>query len=308
MNLVYLKYAVEVASAGSINKAAERLYVDQSNLSRSIKDLETSLGVTIFERSARGIRLTTDGEVFLDYAKKILTEVETVEHMFKEGSSNKRRFSLSCPRASYVSKAFASFSQQLTDFDNLEVYYKETNGMRTLRNVLQDDYRLGILRYSESYDRYYKTLFDERGLCSELIAEFSYLVLVGKDSPLANMEVITLDDLANYTEVAHADPYVPSLPLAEVQKEELSHLCRRIFVFERGSQFDLLTQNPNTFMWVSPMPQDLLDRHGLVCRVCQDNHKIYKDVMIYRRDYSLTDLDNQFICELCAVKRQVFDK
>lgn len=47
MNLLYLKYAVEVAACGSINKAAEKLYIDQPNLSRSIKELESSLGVTI---------------------------------------------------------------------------------------------------------------------------------------------------------------------------------------------------------------------------------------------------------------------
>lgn len=307
MNLVYLKYAVEVAEVGSINKAAERLYVDQSNLSRCIKDLESSLGVAVFERSARGVKLTADGKIFLDYAKKILSEIETVERMFKEGASNKKRFSLSCPRASYVSCAFASFSKQLAKNDDLEVYYKETNGMRTLRNVLQDDYRLGILRYSENYDRYYKTLFEERDLCSELIAEFRHVLLVGKDSPLAKKSNVTFEDLATLTEVAHADPYVPSLPLAEVQKEELSNMRRRIFVFERGSQFDILSQNPDTFMWVSPMPQSVLERYGLVCVVCCENRKIYKDVMIYRKDYHLTELDNAFVSELCRVKREVFE-
>lgn len=307
MNLVYLKYAVEVAESGSINKAAEKLYIDQSNLSRCIKDLESSLGVAVFERSARGMKLTADGRVFLDYAKKILSEVETVEHMFKEGASSKKRFSLSCPRASYVSKAFASFSKQLSQNDDLEVYYKETNGMRTLRNILQDDYRLGILRYSETYDKYYKTLFEERDLCSELVAEFRYVLLVGKNSPLANKKDVTFDELTNFTEVAHADPYVPSLPLAEVQKEELSQMRRRIFVFERGSQFDILSQNPNTFMWVSPMPKDVIERCGLVCVNCSENRKTYKDVMIYRKDYRLTELDKAFVSELCRVRREVFE-
>lgn len=63
MNLVHLKYAVEVAETGSINKASEKLYVSQPNLSRAIKELEASLGVTIFDRSAKGMVLTPDGEV-----------------------------------------------------------------------------------------------------------------------------------------------------------------------------------------------------------------------------------------------------
>ena len=62
MNLIYMKYAMEVAACGSINKAAEKLYIGQPNLSRAIKELEASLGVAIFERSPQGMRLTSDGE------------------------------------------------------------------------------------------------------------------------------------------------------------------------------------------------------------------------------------------------------
>ena len=60
MNLLYIKYAVEIATCGSLNKAAEKLYVGQPNLSRAIKELESSLGVTIFERSTKGMVITPD--------------------------------------------------------------------------------------------------------------------------------------------------------------------------------------------------------------------------------------------------------
>ena len=62
MNLLHMKYAVEVARTGSINQAAEKLLIGQPNLSRAIKELESSLGVTIFKRSAKGMKLTPDGE------------------------------------------------------------------------------------------------------------------------------------------------------------------------------------------------------------------------------------------------------
>ena len=80
---------------------------------------------------------------------------------------------------------------------------------------------------------------------------------------------VTFNDLVDYIEIAHADPYVPSLPTAKVVKEELSdNIRRRIFVFERASQFDLLSMNPETFMWMSPAPPTLLERYGLVERQC----------------------------------------
>ena len=62
MNLLHLKYAVEVAKTRSINKAAENLYMNQPNLSRAIKELEESLGVMLFKRTSRGIQITPEGE------------------------------------------------------------------------------------------------------------------------------------------------------------------------------------------------------------------------------------------------------
>ena len=77
MNLMHLKYVVEIDKTRSISKAAENLYMGQPNLSRSIKELEQSLQITIFKRTPKGIEVTPDGEEFIQYAKKILADVET---------------------------------------------------------------------------------------------------------------------------------------------------------------------------------------------------------------------------------------
>ena len=58
MNILHMKYAVEVAKLGSLSKAAETLLIAQPNLSRSIKELEADLGITVFSRSAKGMVLT----------------------------------------------------------------------------------------------------------------------------------------------------------------------------------------------------------------------------------------------------------
>lgn len=307
MNLMHIKYAVEVANEGSINKAAEKLYVGQPNLSRAIKELEASLGVKIFERSAKGMGLTSDGETFIRYAKTILRQVDEVESIFNGSGSVKKRFSISVPRASYISDAFARFSHSLTNEAEAEIIYKETNSLRAIKNILHEDYKLGIIRYAENYDKYFKTMLDEKDMQYEMITEFSYVLAMSRDNPLASAKKITFDALKDYIEIAHADPYVPSLPLSQVRKEELpDNIGRRIFVFERASQFELLSENPETFMWVSPIPQKLLDRYDLVQIPCEENKKIYKDILIYKRDYKLTALDKAFIDELCKSKREMF--
>lgn len=304
MNILHLKYAVEVEKEGSINKAAETLIMGQPNLSRAIRELETSLGITIFERTAKGMTPTAEGETFLRYAKQILGQIDYVESIYKNDVPVKHKFSVSVPRVSYICDAFAQFSKTLTN-EPAEIFYKETNSSRAIKNILQADYKLGIIRYAKRFDSYFKEMLAEKGLTHETITEFQYMVVVGKNSPLAKKSPITFDNLMPYIEIAHADPYVPSLPMAVVKKEELpDNIRRRIYVFERASQFELLTENPDTFMWLSPLSDKQLNRYGLVQKKSIDNSKVYKDVLIYRDDYRLSDLDKRFIDEVFKSKQK----
>ena len=304
MNLLHMKHALEVAKAGSLGKASEVLLIAAPNISRSIKELETDLGITIFERTQNGMKLTPEGEEFINFAKGILGQIDEVEKFYKAGSPKKQKFSISVPRACYISEAFAEFSKSLSK-DAAEVFYKETNSQRTIHNMLNHDYKLGIIRYAENYDKYFKSMLEEKGFQYELVTEFTYSLIMSADNPLAQKSDITFDDLVDYIEIAHADPYVPSMPLSKVVKEELpDNIDRRIFIFERASQFDLLSKNPETFMWVSPAPIRLLERYNLVQRKCKENKKVYKDVLIYKNGYKLSNLDRQFITELCESKRK----
>ena len=304
MNLLHMKHALEVAKAGSLSKASEVLLIAAPNISRSIKELETDLGISIFDRTQNGMKLTPEGEEFINFAKGILGQIDEVEKFYKTGAPKKQKFSISVPRACYISEAFAKFSKVLSK-DAAEVFYKETNSQRTIHNMLNHDYKLGIIRYAENYDKYFKTMLEEKGFQYELVTEFTYSLIMSADNPLAKKKQITFEDLTEYIEIAHADPYVPSMPLSKVVKEELpDNIDRRIFIFERASQFDLLSLNPETFMWVSPAPKSLLERYNLVLKKCSDNKKIYKDVLIYKNGYKLSKLDRQFITELCESKRK----
>ncbi len=288
MNILHMKYAVEVANAGSLNRASEELLIAPPNLSRSIKELEADLGIIIFDRSSKGMVLTRRGEEFIHYAKQILEQIDDVERAFKDMPPEKKQFSISVPRASYIADAFVRFSKTIGE-EPVELYYKETNPYRAIKNILEVNYRLGIIRYASGYNKYFIDTLDEKGLAYELVAQFHYVLIMSRNNPLASKPVIHFADLEPYIEIAHADPFVPTLPSAIVRKEELpDNIKRRIFVFD----------NPETFMWVSPIPQNILDRHGLVQRECPDNTRIYKDVLIYRRNYKLSELDKKFIEEV----------
>ncbi len=304
MNILHMQYAVEVARVGSLSQAARNLILAQPNLSRSIKELEGEIGIRIFERSTKGMLLTPEGEEFIGYAKEILNHIASVDKIYKTGAAKKQKFSISVPRACYISEALANFSKSIPDM-HAEVFYMETNSERTISNILNSDYKLGIIRYAENYDKYFKAMLEEKGLTYEMIAEFTYKLIMSAEHPLAQKEKITFDDLEDYIRIAHADPYVPTLSMAKVVREELPDNAKScIYIFERASQFDLLSKNHRTFMWVSPAPDDVLQKYNLVQKNCESNTRIYKDILVYKTGYKLTKLDQMFITELCLSRRR----
>jgi len=307
MNILHLKYAVEVERTRSITKAADNLFMGQPNLSRAIKELEETLGITIFKRTSKGMTPTQQGEIFLSYAKGILKQIDEIESIYKNEKQNKLSFSISIPRASYITYAFTQLVAKLDPTKELEFNYKETNNVRAISNILQNNYNLGIIRFQSAHEDYFLNMLHEKELRYETLFEFEHLLLLSKKHPLAEKETILQEDLRDFIEIAHGDPYVPSLPVTEVRKAEFSDsVTKRIFIYERGSQFDLLGQVTSAYVWVSPAPLETLDRYGLIQRKCGDGNRKYKDVLIYKNNYKLNYVDKLFIDELNAVKKELF--
>lgn len=304
MNLLHIKYAVEVAETGSLNRAAEKLLIGQPNLSRAIKELEASLGTKIFERTSKGMRLTPDGRVFVDYAKNILKQVDTVEELFKTGAPVKRGFSISVPRAGYVADALARFCAALPSGERGEIVYEETGALQTIQNILQKDYELGLIRYAEVHDRKFRELLDEKGLTHTTVTEFRRVMVARADSPLAAAETVAPDALRSGIEIAFVDPAVPTLSPEEALHENVPACSdRRVLVADRASALALLTAAPDAYIWTSPLPPTLLERLDLVQRPCADGGQLYKDVLIYRREHKLSEPEQAFLDQLVQAKR-----
>lgn len=83
-HLRFLRYFDEVARAGSIRQAAERMHVAPSAVNRRIQDLEAELGVPLFERLPRGMRLTAAGELFVHYVRGRASALDEVRSEIEE--------------------------------------------------------------------------------------------------------------------------------------------------------------------------------------------------------------------------------
>lgn len=306
MNLLHLKYAVEIEKTGSITKAANNLFMGQPNLSKAVKELESEIGITVFRRTTKGVVPTDKGGEFLGYAKAVLAQFDEMVSLYKPKDENTVSFSVSAPRASYISQAFSNFINQIDQSANISINYKETNSMDAVNNIIDYDYKLGIIRYHNIYEKQYFSLIEEKNMVFCPIWEFEYRIIVHKDSPLAKQKIVDYKDLESYIEIIHGDLSVPSLSFSKMHKSALAeHHKKRIYVYERGSQFDLLRNVKNSYMWVSPVPLEILEQYDMVLLKCNIPYKINKDILIYPKNYKLSALDERFITELERVKAKL---
>ena len=284
MNVLHMRYAVEVARYGSLNRASEALLVAQPNLSRSIRELEIELGVALFERSARGMTLTPQGETFIRRAEEAIEQLDAIERLYRPDATPRRRFYAVIPRAAYLSDAFARFAAS-AQTAGVELSCREAGGEEAMNSVCGGEAQLGVLRFLSARAEAQRALLEERGLACEPLAEFEPVIVMNRACVLAQKERLSLDDLRPLLEVAGEEAVEPF----ERAREE-SH---RALLPERAAQLDLLSVHPGAYLWASPQPEALLARYGLTQRPCADA-RARTDALIYRKRHVLSGLERQF--------------
>lgn len=304
MNTLHFKYAIEVERTRSITKAAENLFMGQPNLSKAIKELEDSLGYAIFKRTSKGVIPTQKGSEFLVYAQNILYQLDKMDEISNPVNEDVQKFSISIPRGSYIAKGFTNFIKSLDMNQTINVNIQETNSMQAIGNIANGKFNLGIIRYQNTYDHYFKDFLKDKKISSDLIWEFEYLVLMSEQHVLAKEEIIDYNELKKSVEIVHGDTSIPYITDHEKNKHSLDQ-CSKITLYERCNQFELLSSVPTTFMWVSPIPENYLKRYRLVQRKCDTGIKVFKDVLIYPKGYKFTKLDKKFIDKLYESKNEV---
>lgn len=305
MNTLFFKYAIEVEHTRSITKAASNLFMAQPNLSKAIKEVEDTMGFPIFERTSKGVIPTAKGKEFLKYAHNIVAQLEKMENIGQEDEKNIQNFHISIPRGSYIANGFSKFVAELDDCKSINLSVHETNSMNTINDIIDGQVNLGIIRYQTIYEQYFMDFLKEKHLSAEPIWEFEYLILLSQNHPLATADKIEFDQLKKYTEIVHGDTYIPYLSVNKKVVNETPHVKKKIYLYERCNQFELLCKIPTTFMWVSPIPEDLLHRYQLLQRKCSISGNRHKDVLIYPNNYELTTLDRKFIDKLYEAKNEV---
>ena len=203
MTFQQLEYGLETARCTSINKAAEKLYTHQSNLSNIIKQLEDELGIQIFERNKKGVTLTEPGREFLSYAEDIVKRKEFVEDLYSvRDKFNRVYLNVSSMRAFFMSVPVIKIQTALTERAEQSVYLrmKKQSFAEVLTDVGSGMSELGIVFVLKENSKRLRQQCSARGLECCRLGESHMNIVVRSDHPVLK----TAFPLEHITEYSYA--------------------------------------------------------------------------------------------------------
>ncbi|SET18986.1 LysR family transcriptional regulator [Paenibacillus sp. NFR01] len=238
MTLQQLRYCLEIASCGSMNEAAKRLFVSQPSLSNAIKELENELGITIFERNSRGMSLSQDGVEFLGYARQIIEQTESLENRYYGKKRSPVYFSVSTQHYAFAADAFVRLMKE----NNHPEYSYSLKEMQT--SGILDDVRLmrsdlGILYLCDSNSKVMNKLFSDANLKFTPLFNTLPHVYVRAGHPLAAKTRLNEADISEFAYITFEQEDPHALHFSE-EMLSFTRMARSIKVSDRATLSHLL--------------------------------------------------------------------
>lgn len=238
MTLTQLRYVIAVAEAGSISAAAARLFIAQPSLSKSISELESEMGVTMFERQARGVRVTDGGTRFLSYARQVVEQADLLESHYLHGTPPRRVFAVSSQHYAFVVNAFVELVREMGR-DKYEFSLREGTTAGIIDDVRTQRSEVGVIYRSHFNREVLSGAIKRAELRFEPLFRALPHVFVSRTSPLATRASVTLDDLAPYPRLTYDQGAQNSFYFSEeLHPTEL--VDKEIVVTDRATLFNLL--------------------------------------------------------------------
>ena len=198
MTLQQMNYIMEIDRCGSMNKAAQSLFVSQSALSSAILEVEKELGITIFRRSNRGIALTEDGRELLNQIAPIVEQNRRLSRYYSQRQDTGRvHLSVSAQRYPFCTKAFVDYLNSLGQHP-LQLSLKETDMAAVIADVAAGTSELGVIFISDRTEHYIIRSLEEKNLVFEPLITLHPHVFMRKGHPLASEASLTMDSLRSY--------------------------------------------------------------------------------------------------------------
>jgi DNA-binding transcriptional LysR family regulator len=197
MTIQQLKYVLAISEAGSLNKAAETLYIAQPSLTTSVQELEREIGITLFNRSGRGVSLTNDGMEFVQYAREVVQQYDRLLEKYGRDGTVKKKFGISTQHYSFAVKSFVEMVKQFNTAE-YEFAIRETMTREVIDDVASGKSEIGILYLSDFNRKAIEKFLRTNNLEFHCLIDCDAYVYLWKGHPLADRASIRFEDLADY--------------------------------------------------------------------------------------------------------------
>lgn len=199
MTFQQLSYVVEVSKCGSINKAAQKLFLSQSGISTAIRELEEELGFQFFHRSNRGVEFTPEGEEFVTYAVSLLEQKRRIEDLYAGARSAPApvRFAVSTQRFPFAEDAFLRLLKA-TDAPRYTLSIRETGMDAVIQDVCEHRADVGVIFLSDLTERIIRRRMDAQDVEFHELAAVPPCIFVRRDHPMTTREMLTEEELVEY--------------------------------------------------------------------------------------------------------------
>ena len=197
MTLQQLKYAVVTAEKGTVSEAAASLYIAQPSLTKALKELEKEMGISIFNRTNKGVFVSKEGEVFLGYARQVLEQAALITEKYTHQSGGKQEFCVSTQHYSFAVNAFVDLIQ-VYGSDNYDFSLRETQTYEIIDDVARLKSEIGILYKNCFNEAVIDKLLKSNDLRFERLFVARPHIFVSSGSPLAGRKSVTMEELKPY--------------------------------------------------------------------------------------------------------------
>ena len=197
MTIQQLNYVITISEKGSLNKAAEVLFVTQPSLTSAVRELEKELGITLFNRGGKGVTLTNDGAEFIQYARQVVTQYDRLLEKYGKGGNLRKKFGISCQHYSFAVKSFVEMVKQF-DTDEYEFAIRESKTRDVIEDVTIGKSEVGILYLSDFNRKAIGKFLKSNQLEFHPLIQCEPYVYLWKGHPLAGKKSIRLEELRDY--------------------------------------------------------------------------------------------------------------
>lgn len=303
MTLLQMSYILEIDRCGSMNKAAQRLFLSQSTLSSAILEAERELGITIFHRSNRGIRLTEDGKELLAQITPLVERSRKLERYYsRRREKDWLHLSVAAQRYPFCAKAFVELLQE-PEQRPMQMSLKEMDMSAVIREVAQGESELGVIFVSDLTEHAVFRVLEEKSLRFQPLVRLKPQVFMRKGHPLAGESSVTVEQLRDFPHVVFAQPDGDLNFAEEAVPGSGVDFPRMVYVSDRATIYNVLAHTDCVSTGSGVLPAGYADESLLAIPL--EGQQDMRLGILHRRDIPLTETARAFVERLEGITSEM---